>query len=322
MTPFFTFHSEWGKGLFDEAMPSLCDKVLEGWNKVQGDVHRRFSVLVDDELPDGAQTQDQRQTKQAATSLLALPWELLYDGKAYVMMGAKPLTVRRQLVNRQSFDVCVADLPVRVLLVSPRPEDDKAGYIDHRASAIPLVRALDSLGDKAKLTILSPPTFDALERTLSSAHKAKKPFHVVHFDGHGVFQKDIGLGGLCFESSESVPAFHKRKSAIVNADKMAEIMRNHRIPLVFLEACQTATAEIDPATSVAAALLDNGIASVVAMTHSVLVVTAQRFVTAFYKAIVQGECHSRQAKRKCNYTKGQCRGEPYVRPRTIVRKRF
>jgi len=32
--------------------------------------------------------------------------------------------------------------------------------------------------------------------------------------------------------------------------------------------------------------------------------------------------HSRQAKRKCNFTKGQCRGEPCVRPRTIVRKRF
>jgi tetratricopeptide (TPR) repeat protein len=234
-------------------------------------------------------TDQQRQSKQAATLLLALPWELLHDGESYVMMGAEPLTVRRQLVNRKSFDVCVADPPVRVLMVSPRPEDDSAGYIDHRASAIPLVRALDTLGDKAELTILSPPTFDALERALSSANKAKKPFHVVHFDGHGVFQKDIGLGGLCFESPEPVPAFQKRKSAIVNADDMAEIMNKHRIPLVFLEACQTATADINPTASVAAALLDNGIASVVAMTHSVLVVTAQKFVTAFYQSLVKGE---------------------------------
>jgi hypothetical protein len=280
---------QWGKSLFDAAMPSLCNQVMEGWNKVSTDSDKRFSVLVDDQLPDGAQTDQQRQSKQAATLLLALPWELLHDGESYVMMGADPLTVRRQLVNRKSFDVCVADPPVRVLMVSPRPEDDKAGYIDHRASAIPLVRALDTLGDKAELTILSPPTFDALERALSSANKAKKPFHVVHFDGHGVFQKDIGLGGLCFESPESVPAFQKRKSAIVNADDMAEIMNKHRIPLVFLEACQTATADIDPTASVAAALLDNGIASVVAMTHSVLVVTAQKFVTKFYQALVKGE---------------------------------
>jgi tetratricopeptide (TPR) repeat protein len=280
---------QWGKSLFDAAMPSLCNQVMEGWNKVSTDSDKRFSVLVDNDLPDGAQTDRQRQSKQAATLLLALPWELLHDGESYVMMGAEPLTVRRQLVNRKSFDVCVADPPVRVLMVSPRPEDDKAGYIDHRASAIPLVRALDTLGDKAELTILSPPTFDALEGALTSANKAKKPFHVVHFDGHGVFQKDIGLGGLCFESPEPVPAFQKRKSAIVNADKMAEIMNKHRIPLVFLEACQTATADIDPTASVAAALLDNGIASVVAMTHSVLVVTAQKFVTQFYQVLVKGE---------------------------------
>ena len=99
----------------------------------------------------------QRQTKQAATLLLSLPWELLHDGTSYVMMGAKPLTVRRQLVNRKAFDIYVAEPPVRVLLVSPRPEDDAASYIDHRASAMPLVHALDSLGNQAELTILSPP---------------------------------------------------------------------------------------------------------------------------------------------------------------------
>jgi tetratricopeptide (TPR) repeat protein len=280
---------QWGKDLFQAAMPPLCENVLQGWYRVQSDSDRRFSVLVDDELPDGAQTQDQRMTKQAATLLLSLPWELLHDGRAYVMMGAKPLIVRRQLVNRESFDVFMADPPVRVLLVSPRPEDEAAGYIDHRASALPLVQALDRLGDKAELTILTPPTFDALERVLSKAYKAKKPFHVVHFDGHGVFQKDIGLGGLCFESPEPVSAFDKRRSDIINSDKMAAILRDHRIPLVFLDACQTATSDIEPATSVAAALLDNGIASVVAMTHSVLVVTAQKFVTDFYKALVQGE---------------------------------
>jgi tetratricopeptide (TPR) repeat protein len=280
---------KWGKSLFDAAMPTLCKQVLATWNEMQEYADRRFSVLVDDELPDGAETDQQRQTKQAATLLLALPWELLHDGTSYVTMGVRPLTVRRQLVNRKSFDIFVAEPPVRVLLVSPRPEDDRAGYFDHRASAIPLVHALDSLGNIAELTILSPPTFAALERELSNACKANKPFHVVHFDGHGVYQKDIGLGGLCFESSESVPAFHKRKSAIVNADKMAEIMRVHRIPLVFLDADQTAAAEIDPATSVAAALLDNGIASVVAMTHSMMLIATQLFVSEFYQALVQGE---------------------------------
>ena len=44
-------------------------------------------------------------------------------------------------------------------------------------------------------------------------------------------------------------------------------MRDHRIPLVFLEACQSAQAEDDPTASVAAKLLEEGVTSVVAMSH-------------------------------------------------------
>jgi tetratricopeptide (TPR) repeat protein len=280
---------KWGQDLYDAAIVPLCQDVLNKWSVLKDNADSRFTVLVDDQLPDGAANDNEKQVKQAATQLFALPWELLHDDTSYVMMGANPLSVRRQLMNRKFLTIQLSDPPVRVLLVSPRPEDDKAAYIDHRASAIPLVHAIDSLGEKAELTILSPPTFAALERELEKSHKSQKPFHVVHFDGHGVYQKDIGLGGLCFEDSAKVPAFQKRASSIVNAKQMSEIMRNHRISLVFLEACQTAAAEIDPTTSVAAALLDNGIASVVAMTHSVLVETARRFVTAFYQALVKGE---------------------------------
>jgi tetratricopeptide (TPR) repeat protein len=58
---------------------------------------------------------------------------------------------------------------------------------------------------------------------------------------------------------------------------------------VFLEACQTAQSEDDAVKSVAAALLNAGIVSVVAMTHSVLVVTAELFVREFYTHLAQGQ---------------------------------
>ena len=51
--------------------------------------------------------------------------------------------------------------PTQVLLVSPRPEDDPAVYIDHRISAKPLIEALDQLGEMVELWILQPPTFKA-----------------------------------------------------------------------------------------------------------------------------------------------------------------
>jgi tetratricopeptide (TPR) repeat protein len=74
----------------------------------------------------------------------------------------------------------------------------------------------------------------------------------------------------------------------VDAARLAGLVRRHRIPLVFLEACQTALAETDPTASVAARLLGEGVGSVVAMSHSVLVETARRFVEAFYAELARG----------------------------------
>jgi CHAT domain-containing protein len=65
-------------------------------------------------------------------------------------------------------------------------------------------------------------------------------------------------------------------------------LRDHRIPLVFLEACQTTQAE-KASESVTSELLKVGVASVVAMSHSVLVETARRFVEAFYDALADGK---------------------------------
>ena len=62
--------------------------------------------------------------------------------------------------------------PVRILLLSPRPvaddEGNPIGYIDHRASALPLVEAVEGLGELVRLTVLHPPTYAALEQALDN----------------------------------------------------------------------------------------------------------------------------------------------------------
>lgn len=55
------------------------------------------------------------------------------------------------------------------------------------------------------------------------------------------------------------------------------------------EACQSAKSEDDPTASVAAKLLEEGVTSIVAMSHSVLVETARRFVGAFYQKLASGK---------------------------------
>ena len=104
----------------------------------------------------------------AASQLLSLPWELLHNGKAYLNEGANPIRVRRRLPNYTHQLNLSLQLPIRILLVSPRPEEEGVGYIDHRASAKPLVEAVASLGDLIELTVLTPPTLPALEAELKT----------------------------------------------------------------------------------------------------------------------------------------------------------
>jgi hypothetical protein len=272
---------KWGQLLHDAAMPvAHRENVMNAWAKISDHAGRRFSVHVDTAVEAGASEADLTAAKEGATVLLSLPWELLHDGRRYLFQGAKPSRVRRRLPATEGFDVPVATTPIRILLVTARPEDDSCGYIDHRASALPLVEAMEALPGLVNIHVLSPPTLPALREELDRARDERQPYHVVHFDGHGVYDKQVGLGGLCFELPEDSGKLDKRRHLTVFTSELGPLLRDHRIPLVFLEACQTAQAE-KASESVASELLKVGVASVVAMSHSVLVETARRFVGAF-----------------------------------------
>jgi methionyl aminopeptidase len=86
-----------------------------------------------------------------------------------------------------------------------------------------------------------------------------------------------------------VALLDRRRHATVFTSELGPLLRDHRIPLVFLEACQTAQAE-KASESVASELLKVGVASVVAMSHSVLVETARRFVEANHYSVVREYC--------------------------------
>ncbi len=206
---------QWGQDLYQAALGSEAGRdALTAWqqaSKASPAIHisdvaeRRFSVQVDRELPAGSQAEAKAAAGEAATELLALPWELLHDGRTWLFQGRHAVRVRRRLPNRHPQPARPTTLPIRILLVSPRPEKDDhgnpIGYIDHRVSARPLIEAVENLGDLARLTILQPPTYAALEKALLAGDD-DQPFDVVHFDGHGVYDRRLGLGGLCFEDPE------------------------------------------------------------------------------------------------------------------------
>ncbi len=189
--------------------------VLQAWVKIVSHSDRRFSVYVDSSLEAGTSEADIKTAQEAATELLRLPWELLHDGEAFLFQGAKPVRVRRRLPNTKVLDVPVVAPPIRILLITARPEDEACSYLDHRASALPLVEAMEALPGLVKLHVLNPPTLPALRTELERARNAGEPYHVVHFDGHGVYSREVGLGGLCFEHPDDIGKLDDRRHITV-----------------------------------------------------------------------------------------------------------
>ncbi len=280
----------WGQDLYRAATAAQsAQALLFDWKQTAKGIERRFSVQVDNRLLEGSSEEERNAANEAASALLSLPWELMHDGEGFLFQGLDSVRVRRRLPVENPLPANPTSLPIRILLISPRPEDDHVDYIDHRISARPLIEAVESLGELAELTVINPPTFSALKEALRKAVKSGKPFDVVHFDGHGVYSRDRSLGGLCFEDPKDSEKLEKREVQLVWAQELAAEFRQFRVPLVFLEACQSAMTEENPTASVAAKLLEGGVSSVIAMSHSVLVETARRFVTAFYRELAEGK---------------------------------
>lgn len=276
---------QWGRKLYDAIATSPRNA-------------RAIAEFTRNKAPDGSRIDkritiyvDHRDTENndAAALLFGLPWELLHDEDSYLFDGAVKARVRRTLPSDTVREQVQPRPRVRVLLVRARPEDDQAKFIDPRSSALPLVETLHELGDQVKLDILSDGTFDALQNALTHAEDERDPYQVVHFDGHGVYDKVRGLGLLCFEDAEDVRlGRERRRSHNVPAKDIGSLLRDRRVSLFVLDACQSAMAETNVDTSVAAELLRQGVVSVVAMRYAVLLSTAKRFVEALYGALAKG----------------------------------
>jgi tetratricopeptide (TPR) repeat protein len=278
---------QWGRFLYDAINVDPARNALEAW-KSSDSADRRFTVKVDRQLIAGTPEAKQIEALESTTFLLSLPWELIHDDRSYLFQGKRPVRVRRSLPNRDPQSAPATQAPLRVLLVSPRPDDNSARYIDHRSSARPLVEALSQLAELASFKLLQPPTFAAFEAELQRAAQSGEAYHVVHFDGHGIYDGTNGLGKLCFEDPADTVKVEQRRSTLIDAGEVARVAREYRIPLFFLEAYQSAGTDTGSSASVAGGLLESGVSSVIAMSHSVLVETALRFITEFYKELLSG----------------------------------
>jgi tetratricopeptide (TPR) repeat protein len=216
----------------------------------------------------------------------AIPWELLRDpltdsplaahARAFVRVCAE--TARRLPLPRLE-----PDEPIRILLAICRPSGGRD--VPFRSVAR---RLIEGLGSEARarfqLDLVRPPTYEQLTCTLRRASEEGKPYHVLHFDGHGTHldleqamqswsdKADAEVMRALAELADLRPerfspeAIHpepvrsgrhgylvfesERDSAfnmrLVGGGVIGELMAETGVPVLVLNACRSAHAEAPP----------------------------------------------------------------------------
>jgi hypothetical protein len=131
--------------------------------------------------------------------VLSLPWELLHDEQGFLALHtSQPISIVRRLSQPEINTLLMPFEPLlRILLVSPRPVN--VDFVDPRSIARALLDEAQSQVDAGTIEIefLHPPTFKALRDRLDDQDR---PVHILHFDGHGMFDEQRKQGILAFEN--------------------------------------------------------------------------------------------------------------------------
>lgn len=205
------------------------------------------------------------------------PWELMRvgleaSGPGTLLHQLKVTVVRRVNVTLPPLEIPDTSRGLRVLTIVCRPDD--AGFPDPRHTPEAILKALEGRPE-VSVDFCRPNTLAALTDELQKAADAGRPYHVVHFNGHG------GVGVLSFEKADGM------KHA-VRAQRFGDLMAGFDIPLVVLEACRSAE-KISAQETVAGALLRQGVGTVVGMGHAVHVDMTRHLMVGFYGAIARGQ---------------------------------
>ncbi len=269
--------AEWGEALFSQVFP-----------KVEKDPDPRS--FYQEAVREG-QEQCELCVSSEDTEFLNIPWELVRDptpGRGYLAPSLAGLYRQRSGQAVQAPLEIRQDEPFRILLIIARPMGEKD--IPLGTVSRPMLEALRPLRPRVSLEVLRPPTFQALVKRLEDNPGF---YHLVHFDGHGVFAPSgggtimaygakPGRGHLVFEKDDG-------REDIVNSEDLGQALATCKVPLFVLNACQSAEEGMaDAYSSVASQLVAIGAKGVVAMSYSVYADAAASFMERFYEKLVGG----------------------------------
>ena len=195
----------------------------------------------------------------------SIPWELVRDPKTEAVLALRARTfVRAHPQPAQRPAALEAGTgPIRILLVICRPGGRED--VPFRSVASRLLKGLgEAARERLQLDVLRPPTFAQLGRVLREAKADGKPYHVVHFDGHGVHldaedtdvlarvlqalrplllagERAGSHGYLVFENPDL-----EDNTQLVDGPTLGKLLVETDVPVLVLNACRSAHAEAPP----------------------------------------------------------------------------
>jgi len=259
-----------GSALFDAVFSDPIGPLLyTRLGALGGDESRRLRIKLMLDLADPVQRE-----------LHGLPWELLYREHTGDFLGSLRRTpVVRYLELPRPVPPVQCPETLRVLVVAPRPVG--AAGLDLERECRNLVALAGSVSGLDVETV-EPASLGELRRAL-----LEREVHVVHFMGHGRFEAEPGRGLLLLERPDG-------GAEAVAADSFATVLKGFpSVRLVVLNACETGRAGDGgvghPFMGVAPALMQGGLAAVLAMQLPISDSGAIALSEAFYRRIVAGD---------------------------------
>lgn len=260
---------------------------IEAWttNQLRDYGRQIFSYLMKDDLLDVFQHLPEKEPitihiLSTHPQLRRIPWEFMCNPKGVLQGPNSMRRVARVLATRNSPPALI-DLrkrKLKILFAAASPIDQGQVNTYGALSAIQTAYT-DHLGDKVDLQIVDATTTRKLNDAVNSGS-----FDVFHFSGHGAV-KD-GVGGLFLING----AIEDSKSQFYPAHVLATLLQRAQIKLAVLGACNTSSPLVNNDFDLtAAALLQSGIAAVIANQMPITDQSIPFFMRPLYELLLQGK---------------------------------
>ncbi len=205
--------------------------------------------------------------------LATLPWELLYDPDRKIFLAHSEET---PVIRYLAFEGRVrrVDLPpvLRVLVVAASPEDQATLDVSKELKILRRWPQANIVVER-----LERPGRGSLRRAL------RRGVHVLHFMGHGTFDRGTGEGSIALLDGEG-------NADWVSGPELAGwLLNSPSLRLVVLNACSTGTdMGPQPFAGVASALVRRGVPAVLAMRRPIPDGHAVDFARTLYGRLAEG----------------------------------